>query len=94
MNNVVSNVEEFFTHKKEKLNEYNKCLSKEYSDDDLTDKLKEKTDELDAFFQKYSVSIGYEDTVTKFLPGSSSLTDCSFWQAENANAATAKIPME
>ena len=66
MNNVVSNVEEFFTHKKEKLNEYNKCLSKEYSDDDLTDKLKEKTDELDAFFQKYSVSIGYEDTVTKF----------------------------
>ena len=66
MNNVVSNVEEFFTHKKEKLNEYNKCLSKEYSEDDLTDKLKEKIDELDAFFQKYSVSIGYEDTVTKF----------------------------
>lgn len=66
MNKMISGVQDFFTNKNEKLKKYDECISKEYTDDDLTQTLKDKIEETNTFFSKYSTSIGYIDTVTNF----------------------------
>ncbi len=66
MKKMISNVNNYLTNKNEKLKEYEACLSEEYSEKDLTDNLKNKIDETNSFFSKYSVSIGYEEPVSKF----------------------------
>ena len=63
---MLDGVSEFFTHKNEKLKEYNNCVSKEYTDEDLTDTLSAKISETNDFMKRYAVSVGYEDTTTKF----------------------------
>lgn len=63
---VVNIVDKYFDDKKEKYEKYDKCLSQEYNEDDLTDNLKDKIEETNAFLRKYSASVGYIEPVSKF----------------------------
>ena len=66
VNNVAKGITDIFDNKKAKVEEYNKCLSEEYSDKDLTETLSNKINETTTFLNKYSASVGYIEPNSKF----------------------------
>ena len=63
---VISSVNSYTSSYKEKFDKYNNCMAEEYSDNDLTEELKNKISETNQFFSKYSISVGYEEPTSKF----------------------------